>query len=278
MGSSTLAFVVTVCLIAATFLPRSGPASLAERDYDLALKIAERKVQRNHGGEKSSNGKLQIQNFSPSLSLNAKLYRAGQTWWVLAMSERIVPDHRVEKELAPSGHLGLFHYEILPDSSEYSGPPQFKIRVTQFPIKGQPLPDASVQSLELTLDEHLREINKHYLFLGRKQLTPVSPEGIRSGVTALEFFPLDAIDLSSVTPTQSPKFPGLDLPKQMKEALLALHSSYHFEFSEKKGTWLEQDDFFGRPINAFWTKNEPWPTYLHMPSGIAILLHEVSKP
>ncbi len=277
MKSSTLAFVVTVCLIAAVVLPRSGPASLAERDYDLALKIAERKVQH----EKHGQDRFLEQNLGSSS--NSKLYRPGQTWWVLAWSERIITDFRRNNSLRhdesdPIGTLGLFHYEVLPESSHDTGPPQIRLRVTQMSIKNQPVPDPAVQSLELTLDEHLREIKKQYVFLGHSHLTPVSPEGIRSGVTPLEFYPLDAMDLSSAMPMQSPESSvKLRLPKKIQETLLALRATFRFEFSEKKGAWMEQDDFFGRPIRAFWMKNEPWPTVLHTPNGIAILLHEDQK-
>lgn len=268
---------------------------MSEEEYQEALQIAERKVEKKKNQEIQANLLRQsdLSGSSGSPSVNAlsaeavarvfgRFYQPGDAWDVAVWqykNEHIPAgkslDHRNDSSYANGTNLkvqyrGLFHYEILnapPNASTH-----ILIKISEVPDNKIKSVDPSVAFITLTLDNQFKQIRKAYTFKDSAQSVRVFPDGIRSGMTPLEFLPLDAPDFISA---DSEKPSASTLPK-LPSAITNFMDELGIRLSLTDSTWYEQDDFFGRPIQALWKKSEPWPVLIKNSYGITVLVRKRS--
>lgn len=242
------------------------PESLAmsDSDYLQALKIADQKVAAQKKSRSSTGGAL-----SASLLKNllGRYYEVGDQWEVLAwhfvpsMMRMTSEPNRLDASLREAG---VFRYQVIAIRTGIH--PEVDIEVTQLEKLGYKPVDSKVESLRLTLSDSLVQNKKSYLFKNLSEYIPVSPEGIRSSITPLEFLPLDAPEIMSAMRTQITTLPIL--PEVIRKVVIPLG----YAPDPAKGTWFESEDFFGRPVQLLWQRGDFWPSYLATPGGFAILL------
>jgi hypothetical protein len=167
------------------------------------------------------------------------------------------------------GKGGVFHYEVI--SVKNDPKPEVIIHVTQREELGVKKPDARVVSLQLLMNDSMNQSAKTYLIKdsqGVAKRIPVSPDGIRSSITPLELFPLDVPELITAESKEASSMP--ELPVGLKP----LATQAGFSTSPDHGLWFEQDDFFGRPIQALWKQGDPWPAYYRTSNGVSLLIRK----
>jgi hypothetical protein len=244
-------------------------ADYSESDYQAALKIAQAKVAR----QKSLNSQS-INALSSSLirTLFGRYYQVGDQWDVAAWSfdntmARMTndPDHLESK----GGRGGVFHYEVV---QVKPGPkPEVVIQVSQREQYGMKKPDARVQVLKLLMNDTMTQSQKTYMITERSgavKAIRVSPDGIHSAITNLEMFPLDVPELITADSKQAASTP------ELPEGLRSVATQASFKPDLPHSLWFEQDDFFGRPIQAMWQQGDPWPAYYKTSNGVSILIHK----
>jgi hypothetical protein len=126
--------------------------------------------------------------------------------------------------------------------------------------------DPKVEELTLTMSDRFVQTEKVYQIKGSDKPVKVSPDGLRSRITPLELFALDVPDIATAvhnTPSAMPELPGA-------VQTVATRAGYNPVLSQS--TWLDQEDFFGRPVEILWQYGNPWPAYLKTSTGISILL------
>lgn len=241
----------------------SAAATLSQGEHDDpyfdALRIAEKKVKRTRPHGISANA-LSSAILQKMLGRN---YRPGESWTVAAWHEDPPISRPFARPGAASvnGHAGIFRYTV----KEVSQNGDATIEVKQIQAFGIPSVDGRIDSLTLQINGASEQLHKIYTDRSGRRVK-VSPEGIHSGITLLELFPLDVPEIS----TAEEKTPGT-LPA-LPPRLNAIHARAGAPLDPSRSVWFEQDDFFGRPIQILWQKGDPWPHYLKTPGGIAVLL------
>jgi hypothetical protein len=262
-----LAFIAVFSVI----LPSMAHADMSDADYQAALRIAEKKVARTRSLNSQSSNAL-----SSSLirSMYGRYYQVGDNWDVVAWSydntmARMTSDPASLQ--MKGGRGGVFHYEV--KSVKGGIKPEVVIEVTQREELGLRKPDAKVQRLTLTMNDQMTQSLKSYTMTdgqngGTARDVRVPPVGMRSSATPLELFPLDVPELITAESKPAESLPAL--PEKLQS--VAAQASYKPDLA--KGLWFEQDDFFGRPIQAMWSQGDPWPAYYKTTHGVAILIRK----
>ena len=247
----------------------SVQASMSQDEYFAALKIAEKKVQRTQAMRTASANAL-----SSSLlrSLFGRYYQVGDQWDVAAWRfdnpmSRKIGEGDLLKTKAVQG--GIFRYEVV--QVKNGANPQVNLKVTQLTEQGMVPVDPRVERLSLTMNDKLMQSDKTYYFKGRAEGVKVSADGLRSGVTTLELFPLDVPEVSTAEKETATAMP--ELPENVRS--VAEKAGYKPDLG--RSLWFEQDDFFGRPIQILWQQGDPWPAYFKTTGGVAILLRKVTS-
>ncbi|MCM2279334.1 MAG: hypothetical protein NDJ89_14760 [Oligoflexia bacterium] len=256
-------------------LASTASAAMPEQDYRRALSIAQKKVERTRSAPVQPAARASAPASSASEALSSaivlerlgRLYRPGESWLVAAThlsptAMRMTDDPRT---LDPGkGLSGVFRYEVL----EVKTAPavEITVRITQLAAYGLAPVDPRIASLELTFSGATQQTRKAYRAVGRAEPIEVAPEALRAHTSILEFFPLDVPEIATAEAQRRDSFPSLP------ETLAGIRASAGAPPSPGPGIWYEQDDFFGRPIQALWRKGDPWPAYLKTPGGVAILL------
>jgi hypothetical protein len=268
--SKTLAFLAlsSACVSFNAWVSASTGLASDDADYVESLKIVQAKIERERTIEKS--------NASGALSstllfrLMGRYYEVGDQWDVAAF----LVDHPNHAPNAGHGRGasrsegvrkgGVFRYRVA--EINRSPQPSVVIEVRQLSAHGLKPVDSKVEKLTLKMNDQMLQSEKAYSLAGRVAPVRVAPSGVRSQLTELELFPLDVPELLTAIaekPTRLPKLPAAaERVLSQAGASLAL----------REATWFEQDDFFGRPIQALWERGKPWPSYFRTSTGIAVLL------
>jgi hypothetical protein len=235
---------------------------MSDKDYQAALALVQKKVARQKSlNPQSLNARSEVGVRNPV----SHAYQVGDRWEVAAWSFQNTmarmttdPAHLQSK----GGHGGIFLYEVKT--------PRL-IQVTQLEEFGIKKLDPRVLSLKLTLDEQgvvSRKVYEMQDEAGKVHEIPVSPDGIHSSITRLELFALEVPELATAeqsSPTAIPTLPdGLQT--------IATQSGYHFDPTHSVS--YDQDDFFGRGMQAIWQQGDPWPAYFKTSNGVSILIHK----
>ena len=253
-------------------------ADMSDEDYQSALALAQKKVSRQ------KNAGLTAQSLNPQ-SLNARsaslirnpfgrVYQVGDRWEVAAWSfqntmARMTTDP--SQLQIKGGQGGIFQYEVKNVQGSGTSQGQVQIQVTQLEAFGVKKTDARVKMLKFILDDQGTQARKIYQIedrAGQSHDIPVSPDGIHSAITRLELFPLDIPDLATAERTTASFIPALP------DGLQAIATQAGFHPNPATATSYEQDDFFGRGIQAIWEQGDPWPAYFKNSNGVSILIHK----
>jgi hypothetical protein len=192
--------------------------------------------------------------------------------------------------------LAVFRYEVLAKNPDASIDIEIKpVSDTQAAIY-TPRIDGAIESIQIRVDEQGRQIAKQYRYLSgaqdQRREVSVSPDGVRSKLTALELFPLDwpSVHHRTVAAGDAPSHEGLSRSQRAQTGLMipaALQELlFRSEFVERGNTisfsrWartnqagqvVQGTDFFGRPIDLIWDANSAWPIWMRTPHGVAVLL------
>jgi hypothetical protein len=261
--------VLSASFVFSGIFPAFSHADLSEDAYQAALKAADKKVQRQKSLNSQSANAL-----SSSLIRNlfGRYYQVGDNWDVAAWSF----DNTMARMTTDPAHLeskggrgGVFHYQVI--EVKNAPKPEVVIQVTQREEFGLHKQDARVQALKLSMNDTMLQSQKTYVMTDRSGATrsiKVSPDGIHSAITGLELFPLDVPELLTAESTQASSVP------ELPEGLRGIASQAGYHPAPGKCLWFEQDDFFGRPIQAMWQSGDPWPAYLKTSSGVSILIRK----
>ncbi len=243
----------------------SAMASMPEKDYLEALRIAQRKVDRQAALETGQTGGALSSSWI--LRLYGKHYAPGDQWDVIAWSFR-PPTMRMTgapDQLRMTAQAAAFHYKVL--SVNGGAHSSVTIEVTQTRNFGLTPPDPRVHRIKLTIENLTASTQKTYHFEGQPEGALVSNE-IPSTMTPLELFPLNIPELSTARRENAEKVPVL--PEFAQD--LARKAGFSPQIT--RATWFHQDDFFGRPVEVLWEEGEPWPSFLRTANGIAILFRK----
>ena len=258
-------FFFTTILVSLTAL-----GAMPEAEYKAALQFADKKVQKQKAltvGPNALSEKLIARTWLKELL--GSPYKIGDHWDVAAWqinrsSARMTGD---PTQLLPEiSNFGIFHYEVVNVKSGDSPTVTLKITQTDTP-QSRPV-DSRITSLDLTMTDEFNQIEKSYFFKGHASGVRVSPEGIRSGMTTLELFPLDIPEITSADRKRAKAIP------QLPEKIQSYANQIQLKPDLSKSAWFEQDDFFGRPIQVLWQQGQPWPIYMKTSYGIALLIHK----
>lgn len=230
-------------------------------EYERALQIADRAVQRQK--TLSSSRTALSGNFLRGIF--GRTYKKGDRWRVAAIridsaQARKTFDAEQLKDRVSSPTV--FTYEVV--GVEGGLDSRISLRVKQSPRAGETAPDARVESLMLMLDERMQQVGKGYRLRGRVDAIPVSPDGIHSGMTPLELYPLDVPAFLTGDSRKAEKLP------EIPAALRPLVKDLRIDLSRL--VYFEQTDFFGRPVEAYWQQGDPWPFFVRTSQGVAVLL------
>ncbi len=260
---------------------RATYAALSEDDYFKSLRIADQYVRKlkDRNGDGTVSGSLALGARGPRRSdlksLQGRTYHVGDQWEVIAW--RTDTMRAAAMMSAPSDHpplrqeMAAFRYTVISVAPGADGVAE--IRIEPIDAYGLSSFDPRVKSLTIRTDAKLSQYTKTYVFsvpgmMGmKKEVTvPVSADGIRSGITPLELFPIDMPRLELGEGTRVTKLP------ELPPALQPIAKSSGYKLRPDEGSWFEESDFFGRPIQMLWRTGEPWPAYLKTPYGVAILV------
>ncbi len=240
----------------------SSSYAMSEKDYKQALKIVSDKIARTR--EANSASALS----SPIIKAYfGRYYRVGDSWDVASWeikSPMMSMTPISENQPTKVGKGGVFRYEVKEVRNGAS--PQVVIGVKQISDFGMAPVDPKVEELTLTMSDRFVQTEKAYRLQGGTSPVKVSPDGLHSRITPLELYALDVPEIATAirnTPTSAPELPA---------AVQSVASRASYRPDLRQSTWLEQDDFFGRPVQILWQYGNPWPSYLKTSTGISILL------
>jgi hypothetical protein len=240
-----------VGLVAAVAFTAAAHA-MSPEDYVAALKVADKGIARKKALA-SSAGALS----APLLrSLFGRPYQVGDRWEVAAYHQRPTMMRMSEDPARTgggTGPVGIFLYEVV----EVRPGGEVSFRVTQ---RGGTSIAPSVRAVTLAASERLRSTERSYDVGGGAASA--------SRVGELALVPLDLPDLETAERSDAESIP------ELPERLRAIAAGAGYRPDPSRGFWFEQDDFFGRPVQAFWQAGDPWPAYLRTPHGVAILLRK----
>lgn len=251
---------------------------MSEDEYYRALRIADQHVRKKQAMLDSSAAATDALGASSGLrrsslaSLQGRKFKKGDQWEVIALRSEQMRVAAMKSAPSEDGHshgtnrpdIGVFRYTVTGVNDGLAD-----IQVEQVQKFGIGIYDARVSSLAMKTDQQLMQHEKRYAFVskrGEKKDIRVSPDGLRSGITGLELFPLDMPRLEMGDGKRLKKVPVLP------EALQKVSSQAGFRIDASEGLWFEESDFFGRPIEIFWKTGDPWPTYMKTSYGVAILV------
>lgn len=259
-------FLIAFISLAVVTVNASNDTMRSQPEYIAALKIADRAVQRKKALQQNGGSALSSAIIK---SFFGRYYQVGDTW-DMAMVRIAIPAMRMTSDsdkLKPIERLqSVFRYRVTEVQSGEN--PEVTIEVTQLDAYGLKPVDPKVEKLTLKMDDRLIQSRKAYSIKGLSEPVLAAGDGPRSRVTALELLPLDAPEIVTAMKQDATKLP--ELPASLEE--IAKKTSYDPDLS--RSTWMDQDDFFGRPIEILWQKGDPWPTYMKTVHGVAILVRK----
>jgi hypothetical protein len=267
MTSSLISKTIVASVVLILFAPALSHANMSDAEYIAALKTAQQKIER----ERAANAAHADGNNSNALSsslltkLMGRYYRVGDKWEVAAWNFDNAAMRRTDQPeylTSKPRRGGVFRYEVV--DVRTGAEPQAVIQVTQLNAHGLKPVDGKVERLILTMNDRMLQSEKAYQIAGR--ITRVSPNGIRSSLTPLELYPLDVPELVTAIQLEPEKMP--ELPPEIARVV----GSRKPDLSQS--LWFEQDDLFGRPIQALWERGNPWPSYFKTTHGVAVLLRK----
>ena len=251
-----LSLVVSTILV---FSSTSVHAYENYSDYLAALKIADRYVQKKKTAATSRMGALST---SAVTELFGRYYQVGDSWDIAAV--------RVDPNMAPGadgdkiGAPAVFHYHVTRVTTGLS--PEIEIHVTQVEQFAAKIIDPKVKEIVLILNDKLKEHSKKYVMNGSDQQVVGSVDGMGGNFSGLEFFPLDILDLTTADksqPTVQPEVPA---------SLAKITAQTGTKIDLSQSHVFDQEDFFGRSVQALWQMGDPWPAFMKTPHGIAVLI------
>ncbi|HAR41466.1 MAG TPA: hypothetical protein DCS07_02350 [Bdellovibrionales bacterium] len=253
----------------------TGADAMADPDerelYSKALSIAQGKVLRDRAAAANRPGALST---SSSALLFGRPYQKGDSWdlavWRLNQTQEML---RPAPTLAASelrdpivAESGLFRFKVIQVSQDAA--PVIEIEVTQLRQAGFSLIDPAVERILISGDGNFHPLKKQYFIKNRPEPFSVSPNGIRKVKSLIDFLPIDFIPLDNAVREE------LRYPPRLPPAIREFAAKTGFKPDLSRSVWLEQDDFFGRPIQALWEHGDPWPSYIKTPHGIALLVRK----
>jgi hypothetical protein len=236
-------------------------AAMPRELYLKSLQAAEKYVQRTKvagaGALTASNARM----------LMGRPYEVGDKWEVAALhinsSIARMTDDEHHKNDRPD-RVAFFRYEV---ASLYSdGERETSITVTQAARPGFPLVDSAVSSMILGVNDRLAQVRKDFVMVRGGAALSASTGGLMASVSLLEFFPLDLPDMSQVEPVKARALPVLPAP------LAAVAEKLGFKPDLSRTFEIEDQDFFGRPVEVFWQQGDPWPSVIKTQQGVSILV------
>ena len=246
------------------FLSHTAQSAMPEKDYLEALQLAQKKAVRAQVSRSRS------ENLSSSLlkSLYGKYYEVGDSWNVAAW--QLKPTSPMGKAEDPNlngkqlGPGGIFHYEVISVKNGIN--PEFTLKITEVSTPDFPRIDPKIESINLRVSNELAvKMKTNTLSEGYKEPS-FSSTHLPMGSSFLNLFPLEVPELSSADRKAASALPVL--PAKIQEYV----KKVAFAPKLDQSIWMEQDDFFGRPIEMIWQQGSPWPSYLKTVNGIAILV------
>lgn len=253
---------------------RAAERSGVENDYARALRIAQRHVERKRNVQNALSPQSEVAAVANRPMRGAadayarfrgSEYRVGDTWTVAAQQALPTAMRRTSEPglLEPSlGPVVLFRYRVV------ALEPNLRLEITQAEQPGTAPADARVEKITIEVNAATEQVSKSYHFRGKQRPAKVSPEGIRSRVSPLELYPLDVPEILTAEISDAKEFPSV--PPRLRDTATRLGASLSPPSREAK--WMEQDDFFGRPVQLLWRPGDPWPAYLKNAQGLAVLL------
>ena len=262
-------FCALILLFISSAMAVGTPQNSAKSLYAKALGIAQSKVIRDHAADANRAGALAT---SSSAILFGRPYQKGDSWqiavWRINQAQEMLRPNPVvaaselrDPTLAESG---LFRFKVV--NATQGATPTIEIEITQLKEAGFALIDPVVDKIVITGDRGFRQLSKHYYLRDRSEPVEVSPNGVRMTKSIIDLLPLDFISIDNAVREELRAPPRL--PKQLREFARKIS----FAPDPKQSVWLEQDDFFGRPIQALWQHGNPWPSYIRTANGIALLV------
>ena len=260
-NSFKISSFVTTALLGSTltFFGTSAYAYENYTDYLAALKVADRYVQKKKQASVNRMGALST---SPVSELFGRYYQEGDSWDVAAV--------RIDPNMAPGADgdkispPAIFHYQVTRVSTGWSS--GIEIHVTQIEQFGAKVVDAKVKEIVLLLNGKFQEQSKKYIMNGTNQPVVGSVDGMGGNFSGLEFFPLDIFDIATADKSQPTVLPEIPLPLSKISAQTA------FKIDASRSRLFDQEDFFGRSVQAIWQAGDPWPAFIRTPHGIAVLI------
>jgi hypothetical protein len=252
----------TLILLAAVSFTSGTSGADTRTVYFDSLKVAQAKLDRQKRPAHGAN--------ALSVSLLAQFigrpYRLGDSWRVAAW----IPDPSIMRQTSDPGSLapkrgrgGIFQYEVTSVRGS-----EVDLKITQVENTGLPMVDPHVKSLNLTVSfaQGLEQKAKTYTLGESGKIFTASPEGLHMPVSHLELFPLEAPELTTAMRGEVRAVPAL--PPELQ----AIARGTSLQIDPAHAARFEQDDFFGRQIEAIWRQGDPWPVYIKTTNGTAILL------
>ncbi|MFL5812493.1 MAG: hypothetical protein ACJ763_02855 [Bdellovibrionia bacterium] len=251
-----------LCSSLVMLVASSSTFGMTEQDYKNALKIVSEKVARTQ--QSGSANALS----SPIIKAYfGRYYKVGDSWDVASweIKNPMLSYAPIAEGQSPKvGKGGVFHYEV--KEVRNGTTPQVVISVKQISDFGMTPVDPKVEELTLTMSDRLVQTEKAYRLKGSAEAVKVSPDGLHSRITPIELYALDVPEIATAiknTPSSLPELPA---------TVQSVASRAGYQPVLNQSTWLEQDDFFGRPVQILWQYGNPWPSYLKTSSGMSILL------
>lgn len=258
--------IILAALCLSSFASAAVPQvpGLSDGEYRAMLKIAQLKVNRLNA---LRNGGANALSTSMIRSVIGRYYQPGDVWDVIACKEKTNEAAMTSQPTQVHHRCATFHYEVL--ELRPGQDPQIKVRITQKKDFGLKEVDPTVEALDLMMTDKFVQRQKTYHFTD-ESLFAASPNGVHTGVSSLELFPLDVPDIytaEQLPPSQLPELPPeLRAPAQQAG----------FTADLKNSSWYEQQDIFGREIQVLWQKGDLWPAYIKTPNGVAVLVRSKS--
>jgi hypothetical protein len=257
-------------LVFVTLFSLAPLRTLAAGDYSEQLRIVQKKIERQRASETTlGSGALSS---ALLFRLMGRYYEVGDHWEVAAwitQHPNMAPNSEERKSTSSVRKGGIFRYEVV--SVNKNAKSSVVIEVRQLWAHGMTPVDTRVEKISLTMNDKMVQSQKSYLLKGISRPLHVAPSGMRSQISELELFPLDVPELVSAVAETPLRFP--EVPTAVSDLMARLGVSTEL----KQATWFEQDDFFGRPIQALWEKGKLWPSYFRTSNGVAILLTRGSR-
>ena len=260
----TLRLFLNTILIMSLFVSSPSPlGASSEKQYLASLHDASDKVRM----KKQKNSLSQALSTSLILKLLGRYYQIGDRWRVLSWiyQHSLLPKLQPSQAESPSFSAGgLFEYEVRDIKPGLK--PEITVSITQIAHPELPPVDPQVKELLITLDDQLMEQKKLYVLTHPNHTLSIPSGGVGPSLSPLGLYPLELPDVLSAEENQKPPLPELPPPLQ-KWA-----NRFSWKMNRARTTAFQQDDFFGRPIEFFWEKGQPWPSYLKTPRGISLLI------